>query len=589
MPPMRRHSQKNDQCTRQGRGFHDRSGSEKQPKTERHFLGSLRRNSLQRGNNRGYKTRSSERHCPHCGRHCSESEFQPEEQALFAKHCSLCFGKDGMGKPLSLLETCLICCRKFLTRTIDAIHSHYSTNHGELLDSNRTIRDIRREWCPEEFPDLNFHHSFGSFLTRKNPILESVDQDVGRYWALLNKSPTMLQHHIHEIGDRYREAFGHFFTAEPISLHGHVSDASSPALLTSLISHLTSRYSSSGSNPFVGKEDKASPCVAILEGSYGAGYGSLAHNSVLEFVRPLANGRNPVVIKTHNATGINGQVAKAKRTGCVALIAEIVRASDGVVISQKAWKHLLRACEKYNLVLVVDEALTAIRCGAPFAYQLPQFQKHGLPDLVLFGKAVKTNGIAVDWRGINMQKLGMTDPEVRLFMALQWQERLTEMAPAASLLTSWGTMVLAEKEQWPKRACEIGQLLRGIIELEGIKSSQIGGLHSLIYLQVQDQARITSPVMGANAGKYVRWFPTMDTVMTSEEELWSKIFGPGSIDHRRDVSAYLTHKGVQLGFCSRCGQAVEAGLRPSCQLCVVGTCEECEPGEHACPMEGKSR
>ena len=399
----------------------------------------------------------------------------------------------------------------------------------------------------------------------------------------------MLQYHIHDIGDRYREAFRCFFTAEPISLHGHVSDASNPALLTSLVSHLTSSCPTRGSNPFLREEDKANPCIAVLEGSYGAGFGPLAHNSVLEFVRPLANGRYPFVIKTDNAARIDDQVRKAKQMGCVALIAEIVRARDGSAISQTVWKHLLKACEKQRLILVVDEALTAIRCGAPFAYQLPHYQKHGLPDLVLFGKAVKTSGIAVDWRGINMQKLRLTDPEERMFVALEWQERLTEMAPAASLLTSWGTIVLAEKENWPRRAGEIGQILRAIIKSHGIKSSLVGGLHSLIYLRVEHLARITSPVMGANAGEYVRWFPTMDAVMTSEEELRAKVFGPSSIAHRRDLSAHLAKEGVRLSFCSRCGRAVEAGLRPSCQLCVVGICEECEPGQHICPMKNMRR
>lgn len=590
MPPAKRLSRKHSQHTRQDPRRSHRLEAKRQPKTENCSSSRPRKNALLRGNNqRPITLRSSQQHCPHCGRHCSDNEFQPEEQALFAKHCSLCSGKDETGTPLSLLETCLICCCKFLNRTIHAIHFHYTTDHRQLLDSSHTIRDIRREWCPEEFPDLDFHHSFGSFLTRKNPVLHSVDQDVGRYWALLNKSPTMLQHCIHNIGDRYREAFRRFFTAEPISLHGHVSDASSPTLLTSLISHLASHHSTSENNPFFGEVDKANPCVAILEGSYGAGYGPLAHNSVLDFVRPLANGRPPFVIKTHKAASIDDQVKRAKRKGCVALIAEMVRARDGIIMSQTAWKHLLRACEKHNLVLVVDEALTAIRCGAPFAYQLPQFQKHGFPDLVLFGKAVKTNGIAVEWRGVNMRKLEVTDPEERLFVALQWQERLTEMAPAASLLSSWGTIVLAEKEQWPQRACEIGHLLRNLIGSEGVRSSRIGGLHGLIYLQVQDQARIKSPIMGANAGKYVRWFPMMDAVMTSEEELRTKVFGSGSIAHRREVSAYLRSKGVELGFCSRCGQAVEAGVRPSCQICVVGTCEECEPGEHVCPMEERSR
>lgn len=459
-------------------------------------------------------------------------------------------------------------------------------DHKKLYEVTQTTGNLRRDSHPEDYPDLNFHHSFGSFLTRKNPILESVDADIGKYWALLNKSPTMLQYYIHEIGDRYREAFRRFFTAEPASLHGHVSDASSPALLTSLISHFASGCSESGSNAFLDEDDKSNPRIAILEGSYGAGYGPLAHNSVLDFVRPLANGSIPVMIKTLDASKIDEQVRNAKLAGCVALIAEIVRARDGVAIRQVAWKNLLRACKKHNLVLVVDEALTAIRCGAPFAYQLPQYQKHGFPDLVLFGKAVKTNGIAVDWRGINMQKLEITDPEERLFLALQWQERLTEMAPAASLLTSWGTITLAGREDWPQRSRVIGNLLRDFVQDEGIEPTFIGGLHGLLYLRVQDQARISSPVMGANAGKYVRWFPMMDEVMMSKEELRMKVFGARSVAHRKDVSAYLDSRGVRLSFCARCGQAVEAGLKPACEVCVVGVCEDCEPGEHFCPMGG---
>ena len=463
---------------------------------------------------------------------------------------------------------------------------HRAKCREDSLEVSPISSNLRRETHPEEFPDLDFHHSFGSFLTRKNPVVETVDPAIGKYWALLNKSPTMLQYHIHDIGDRYREAFRRFFTAEPISLHGHVSDASSPALLTSLISHLTSRGSKFGCNPFLAERDKLDPCIAVLDGSYGAGYGPLAHNSVLDFVRPLANGKQPFVIQTHNAADIEQQVRIAKQAGCVALIAEIVRARDGTVISQSAWKSLLNSCRTHNLVLVVDEALTSIRCGAPFAYQLPRFQRHGLPDLVLFGKAVKTSGVAVEWRGVNVGKLGIEDPDDRLFTALEWQERLTEMAPPASLLASWGTIVLAERENWPRRARAIGALLRGFIKGEGIRSCFVGGLHGLIYLRSQDQARLGSPVMGANAGNYVRWFPAMDEVMMSREELCKKVFGTGSIAHRRDVSAHLEREGVRLGFCAKCGQAVEAGLRPSCRVCVVGVCEECEVGDHVCPMEG---
>lgn len=531
MSPVHGPSRRQDSPSRQGRGKSGRFITKQQSKTHRRPSIGNRRSSMQRENNRkAYSLRSSQKHC-----------LQGD--------------------------------------------SHHATDCEHSLEATRTSRDTRRESHPEEFPDFDFHHSFGSFLTRKNPVTEIVDIDVGKYWSLLNKSPAMLQYHIHDIGDRYREAFRQFFTAEPISLHGHVSDASSPALLTSLISHLTSRCSIRGCNPFLAEKDKSNPCIAILDGSYGAGYGPLAHNSVLEFVRPLANGKQPFVISTHDASTIDEQVRIAKQSGCVALIAETVCARDGTVISPTAWKHVLNACRKHNLFLVVDEALTSIRCGAPFAYQLPQYQRYGFPDLVLFGKAVKTCGVAVEWRGVNVAKVGIEDQDDRDFMALEWQERLTEMAPPACLLLSWGTIVLAERENWPARARRIGSLLRGFITEEGIAEDSIAGLHGLIYLRRQDQARIRSPIMGANAGKYVRWFPVLDEVMLSREQLCKRIFGAGSIGHRHDVAGYLESEGVRLGFCARCGQAVEAGPRPSCRVCVVGVCEECEGGEHVCPME----
>ena len=445
-------------------------------------------------------------------------------------------------------------------------------------------RRDRRQNSPHEYPDLDFHHTFGSFLTRRNPISRSVNSEIAAYWDLLNKSPAMLQHHIDDIGDGYRESFREFFTAEPISLHGHVSDASNAALLTSLLSHLVSHASPDSRGSIFGEGDKENPQLAITSGSYGAVYGCLAHDAVMESVRTLGNGPRPVIVQSNCAATIDAQVQDAKRLGCIALITEVVRARDGQSVSTHAWKGLLRACKKYGLPLIVDEALTSIRCGAPFAYQLPQYSRYGFPDLVLFGKAVRTNGVAVEWRGVNVQKLGITDPEERAFTILDWQENFTEMAQAADLLTSWGTLTLAKREKWPQRAQAVGRVLRDIIASSGIKEARVGGLHGLIYLRLVDIARL-SPVMGAKAGKLVRWFPTLDTTLTSEKELRTKVFGAGSISHRREFSAYLRKHDIRLRFCSRCGDAVDADVK-SCDVCVVRVCEECEPGEHVCPMDG---
>lgn len=190
----------------------------------------------------------------------------------------------------------------------------------------------------------------------------------------------------------------------------------------------------------------------------------------------------------------------------------------------------------------------------------------------------------MEWRGVNIRKLNIDGDDSRLFAILEWQERLTEMAQAADLLISLGTLLLAEEEDWPKRAQVIGRLLRGFLASDGIKATQVGGLHSLIYLRRQDNARFCSPVMGAKAGNYVRWLPVMDGVMTSEDELRSKVFGASSEVHRMEISAYLRSQNLRLGFCSSCGNPVDAAVE-GCEVCVVRRCEECEPGEHICPME----
>ena len=53
--------------------------------------------------------------------------------------------------------------------------------------------------------------------------------------------------------------------------------------------------------------------------------------------------------------------------------------------------------------------MMAIRCRAPFAYQRSEY--HGRPDLVLFGKGVKTNGIAIDC-GLRTQVAMQIEPKM---------------------------------------------------------------------------------------------------------------------------------------------------------------------------------
>ena len=481
--------------------------------------------------------------------------------------------------------------------------------NSQARDQQRRDRTNR----PEDFPDLDFHQSFGSFLTRKNPIDKSVDRKIAGYWRLLTETPSMIQYYIFDIRESYQEAFQSYFNADVLSVHGHVSDAASPNLLMSLLLHLVDAATGSGSDSASSSaSDSASssasdsatnsasgstsvdvdllehantenPRIALAQGGYGAVFGPMAYQCVLPYARPLANGPKPFIIKTQAPNKISSQVRKAKAEGCIALIVEIVRAADGRVISDAAWKHLVDACRRHCLVLIVDEALTAMRCGAPFAYQLPQYAKSGFPDLVLFGKAVRTNGIAIEWRGINIRRLVFDDKEHRLLAALHWQDRFTAVATAQDLLTSWGTLILAGREDWTNRALTIGRLLRDILRSEGIKPQLISGLHGLIYIRQKDYAT-ASPIMVANAGTYVRLLPTMDEVMTSEDQLLTKVFGANSIPHRAELAAFLRSNDFVLHWCSKCGAAVDEETKNDCDRCVVSQCEECEPGAHVCPM-----
>lgn len=460
------------------------------------------------------------------------------------------------------------------------LRSRRQDHRGRSVERNQ-------ESCPNDFPAIDFHQTFGSFLTRKNPISQAVDPDVAKYWDILSTTPAMLQHQVNDIGDCYRAAFKQFFKLDPISFHGHVSDAANPFVLTSLLMHLTANSAEDSDVFLLSDEDRVAPRIATTNDSYGAAYGPLAYNASVPLFRRLACGAKPFVVKTRKPAEIDKQVRRAKEGGCVALVAEIVRAADGSVISEAGWKALLDSCERHSLVLVVDEALTAIRCGAPFAHQLPQYRKSGLPDLVLFGKAVRTNGIAIEWQGINIQKLAITDENTRSFIIAFWQECYTETAPLADLLTSTGTLILAKMEDWPDRAQKIGVILRDIIDDEGYaRPAAIGGLHSLIYLRQKDYVHTSSPVMGAHAGKFIRWLPVMDEMMMSKDELQVKVFGAGSLAHRRRIAEWFESMEMQPRWCSLCGQGAGLEKRRLCLRCVANRCEDCEPGAHTCPMEG---
>ena len=325
----------------------------------------------------------------------------------------------------------------------------------------------------------------------------------------------------------------------------------------------------------------------MLEGSYGFGVRPLAYGSRYSSV---ACSEKPVRVNLKGRLGVS--VKRAKDQGCAALLATIVSSIDGRILAPEQWKAITNACRETGLILIIDKAMTAIRCGTPFAYQHPDYQNHGRPDLILFGKGIKTNGIAIDWQGFNIQRMNFVTPEDRVDVVNGRQFRYTASATPGDLLQSWGTIELAREQQWPQRAKMIGENLRSILIEYGFPHSSISGLHALIWFRPKnhDRAIKNIAVVSASSGeRFTRWLSVMDPLLTSWVEVKTKVFGLESLGYGKALAIYLAQKDWWVGQCSQCGKSMETGddregAKPRCMLCVNVPCIHCEPEEHKCPM-----
>ncbi|KAI4184565.1 MAG: hypothetical protein LQ346_006089 [Caloplaca aetnensis] len=342
------------------------------------------------------------RRCPHCLLTRDEFHLTAESgKGLFAKHCNVCLGTTPAGQPVH--DTCILCGHKIVSDS--AALSHYRSRHDIKLTQALTASDLLHEYHPEQFPDLDLHNGYGMLLTRQDVLRKENDARVGSLALRYHQTPALIAHDQRDILEGHREAYFQFFDCDAISLHGHVSDAMNACLHGSLIQHLRSWSSALGhSDPMC--LPQTAPQLAVMDGAYGAGYGPLAYSTVVARMRDVACGIPPPVVDM-NPHILMDQVGAAKEAGCVALLVEVVRSRDGRPMPPGVWQVTVEACRTHGLFLIVDEALSAIRCGAPFAHQLPEYRRGGRPDLVLFGKGVRTCGVAVDWEGVNMKGLAI--------------------------------------------------------------------------------------------------------------------------------------------------------------------------------------
>jgi len=272
-------------------------------------------------------------------------------------------------------------------------------------------------------------------------------------------------------------------------------------------------------------------------------------------------------------------------SGYVAVALEMVRQCDGRVVRAQEWNTICECCEEAGLYLVVDEVLTAWRCGAPFAHQLPEYSKHK-PSFVVFGKAVGASGLAVHWDGVHLKRLGYADPgyEVKATdFVHHWDHKSSRIIDPNEALRSWGYILLSEKDEWSKRALQIGKTLR-----ENLKrlypEIRVAGRGALIYLPDR-YARKMDIVGAAVDGKFIRWLPYLDEGL-NDSNIVSELFNESGTTTRRILTRSISNFNALR--CIACGDYLHVPGYGPCPRCAGFICQICvESGDDMRHREGR--
>lgn len=287
----------------------------------------------------------------------------------------------------------------------------------------------------------------------------------------------------------------------------------------------------------------------------------------------------------------------AKRRGCIGVIVEIVQnQASGRVLAPNEFHNLREACTETGLLFAVDEALTAIRCGAPFSHQRPEYAGTVPPDLVFFGKALVANGVGIRFDAPFTSKLGIRTTLDRRNALEVWQYAGTQAMALPMLISSLGALEMAVAGDWVERSKVIGRSIRELVSararklnLRGLDGEKkvLGGLESFIFVRIEVSAIFM--VMGATNGGpstgWVRWLPRLDAHLMEEATLASILSGPGT-EWRKTLSVALERMGMEPEWCFWCGNHARNPRDIWCRTCCINACdvEGClgQLGMHQC-------
>lgn len=297
-------------------------------------------------------------------------------------------------------------------------------------------------------------------------------------------------------------------------------------------------------------------------------------------------------------TALLRTLTDAKKHGCIGVIVEMVQnQANGRVITSGEFRTLREVCSETGLLLCIDEALTAIRCGAPFAHQRCEYSGIASPDLVFFGKALVVNGTGIQFDApFFAKRFRIRTYQERRGAVQTWHRTGTQATQVPLLISALGALEMAVAGDWVGRSKVIGNTIRGLVSmrarelgLEGLEEEAqvLGGLGSFIFVQIEISA--TFLVMGASIGgsasRWVRWLPRLDKHLVDKTALVS-ILSSTDGEWRKRLSTVLESIGIRPKWCFRCGTHARRVGGEWCRACCVDACaaEEClrQLGSHRC-------
>ncbi|KAI1463653.1 pyridoxal phosphate-dependent transferase [Daldinia caldariorum] len=450
--------------------------------------------------------------------------------------------------------------------------------------------------------DHDFHSGWGSVYTNRSTV---SDEEILPLWLQYASDKGSVERKYQRLLYEYTDLFSDFFGGYyPISMHAHATDALLPTTIASLILNTIATSPlvlnspelkpKSDENPedtgkrvrdfalsFLGWDDKhvLSPNFIVADNIYGAGYGPLAHTSKEWEISAIAAGPKPIVVDMKNATEevLNAQFADAKAKGCIAVVFDLVSTEDGLVLRPDDFGRIKACCARNRLLLIVDETMTAMRCGAPFAFQRQEYVRKEAdkqPDLVIFGKGIGVSGVAIGFKGVITTGLTYTDPADIRKTIRYWRALVSRPIRLPILLEALSILRTAQAENWPANSEKIGDVIRDIIgELDPStrEPDAIRGLGAVVAVnrEVAMKFRVMSAIR--RRSPWARWLPKLDGSSADREVLRRQVFGVDSKANRQILAKEADQCGIIPLWCFICG--IEATSKDWCRTCYLSFCD----------------